>query len=159
VPRTPDTTPTTPTAPEVRDPAWAYVLYLLLGLGFGWVLVRAEIVSWFRVQEMFRFQAFHMFGIILSAIVTARVALFALERSGVRAANGEPITVPPKAMGTGARYAGGGVLFGVGWAFTGACPGPLFALASTGATVMLLALAAALAGTFVYGLLRPRLPH
>ena len=144
---------------RTSERAWAYLLYLLVGIGFGWVLVRAEIVSWFRIQEMFRFQAFHMFGIIMSAIVTARLALVVLERSGIRAATGDLIALAPKEGGSGVRYAAGGTLFGIGWSFTGACPGPLFALAGSGATVMLVAIAAALAGTFTYGLLRPRLPH
>jgi uncharacterized protein len=138
---------------------WAFALYLAAGTGFGWLLVRAEIVSWFRIQEMFRFQAFHMFGIIGSAIAVAAASLMVLRRLGVHSLDGQPIALPSEAMGNGVRYVAGGILFGVGWAFTGACPGPLFALVGSGAWVMLVALASALGGTWTYGLLRARLPH
>ena len=143
----------------VSDRAWALALYLGVGIGFGWVLVRAEIVSWFRIQEMFRFQAFHMFGIIGSAIAVAMLSLALLRRFRVRSLDGQVISLATETMGSGVRYVAGGFLFGVGWAFTGACPGPLFALVGSGAEVMLVALASALAGTWMYGLLRARLPH
>jgi uncharacterized membrane protein YedE/YeeE len=139
--------------------AWAFALYLGVGIGFGWVLVRAEIVSWFRIQEMFRFQAFHMFGIIGSAIAVATLSIALLRRFRVRSLDGQAISLSTETMGSGVRYVAGGFLFGVGWAFTGACPGPLFALVGSGAEVMLVALASALAGTWTYGLLRARLPH
>ena len=143
----------------VSDRAWALALYLGVGIGFGWVLVRAEIVSWFRIQEMFRFQAFHMFGIIGSAIAVAMLSLALLRRFRVRSLDGQVISLATETMGSGVRYVAGGFLFGVGCAFTGACPGPLFALVGSGAEVMLVALASALAGTWMYGLLRARLPH
>jgi uncharacterized membrane protein YedE/YeeE len=150
--------PAEPAAAGVER-VWAFALYLGVGIGFGWVLVRAEIVSWFRIQEMFRFQAFHMFGIIGSAIAVAALSIALLRRFRVRSLDGQVISLATETMGSGARYVAGGFLFGVGWAFTGACPGPLFALVGSGAEVMLVALASALAGTWTYGLLRARLPH
>lgn len=133
--------------------------YLAIGIVFGIVVTKAEVVSWFRIQEMFRFQAFHMYGIIGSAIVTARLSLWLLRRWQVRALDGTPIALAPKAMGGGYRYVFGGALFGVGWALTGACPGPLVALVGSGITVMIATIASAIAGTWTYGWLRPRLPH
>jgi uncharacterized protein len=116
-------------------------------------------VSWFRIQEMFRFQAFHMYGIIASAIVVAGVSLAALRRLGARALDGSKVALAPKPMGGGYRYWIGGAIFGVGWALTGACPGPLFALFGAGVSVIAVTILAALVGTWVYGALRPRLPH
>jgi uncharacterized membrane protein YedE/YeeE len=133
--------------------------YLAAGTFFGFVLTRAEVISWFRIQEMFRFQSFHMFGIIASAIVVAGLSLEILRRFPREAAAGGTIALEPKEMGTGIRYAAGGTIFGVGWAFTGACPGPLFALLGSGITVMIVPIASALAGTWLYGSLRSRLPH
>ena len=133
--------------------------YFVLGGLFGIVLIKSEVVSWFRIQEMFRFQAFHMYGIISTAIATAALSIFLLKRFDVRTLTGEPIAVPPKQLGRGYRYWIGGTLFGVGWALTGACPGPLFALTGSGLTVFALTILSALAGTWLYGYLRPRLPH
>ena len=133
--------------------------FFLAGIAFGFVLVRAEAVSWFRIQEMFRFQSFHMYGLLLTAVATAMLSLALLKRRGARAADGSPIALAPKQLGGGYRYAIGGSIFGVGWALTGACPGPLFALLGSGTTVMIVPILAALAGTWTYGYLRPRLPH
>lgn len=133
--------------------------YAALGTVFGIVLTKSDVISWFRIQEMFRFQAFHMYGIIGSAIVTAAVSLQLIRRSGVRSLSGEPIVVPPKAMGSGSRYWLGGTAFGLGWALVGACPGPLFALLGNGIGVIAVSLLAAVAGTWTYGALRARLPH
>ena len=108
---------------------------------------------------MFRFQSFHMYGIIGSAIVVAAISLQVIKRTGMRAMNGERIAVPPKTLGAGTRYWLGGTFFGLGWALVGACPGPLFALLGTGVTVIVVPLASAIAGTWMYGMLRPRLPH
>ena len=135
------------------------VVYLVLGTLFGIVLMKAQVVSWFRIQEMFRFQSFHMFGVIGTAVVTAAAALQLIRRTGLRAANGQPITIPPKEMGRGTRYWLGGTLFGLGWALVGACPGPLLALLGSGKGVFGVVIASAVAGTWLYGALRPRLPH
>lgn len=133
--------------------------YLIAGSLFGVVLTKSEVVSWFRIQEMFRFQSFHMYGIIGSAVVVASFSVLLLRRSGARALSGEPITIPSKQLGRAYRYWIGGALFGMGWAMTGACPGPLFALVGSGATVFAAAVVSALAGTWLYGYLRPHLPH
>ncbi len=133
--------------------------YFLLGCAFGAVFMEAEVVSWFRIQEMFRFDAFHMFGIIGSAVVVAGLSLVAIKSFNLRADGGDPMGLAPKTLGSGVRYVIGGTIFGLGWALTGACPGPLVALVGSGLPVMIVALASALAGTWVYGLLRSRLPH
>jgi len=133
--------------------------YLLVGIYFGIVFTKSEVISWYRIQEMFRFQAFHMYGIIGSAVVVALLSIQIIKRLGVRAADGSEIKIPPKEMGNGTRYWAGGTMFGLGWALTGACPGPLFALIGNGVSVMLVAILAAIAGTYTYGVLRPKLPH
>jgi uncharacterized membrane protein YedE/YeeE len=133
--------------------------YFALGLMFGVVLTKAEAVSWFRIQEMFRFESFHMYGLMASAVAVAAISLAALTRARTVALSGEPISIQQKELGRGYRYWIGGGLFGVGWAFTGACPGPLFALIGSGAGVFVAIVASALAGTWVYGWLRPHLPH
>jgi hypothetical protein len=134
-------------------------VYSLLGIAFGIVLTRSEVLSWFRIQEMFRFQSFRMYGIIGSAIATAALSIVLIKKSTLKSASGEVIAIPKKTVGTGARYAIGGTIFGLGWALTGACPGPLFALVGNGVSVMAVAVLSALLGTWVYGFLRPRLPH
>jgi len=137
--------------------------YLVLGMAFGLVLIRSEVVSWFRIQEMFRFQSFHMYGIIGSAVAVSALSLYLVRRFGVRTPGGEEIRVPPKEWGNsgipGARYWIGGILFGMGWALVGACPGPIVALIGSGITVIVVPLLAALAGTWSYALLQSRLPH
>lgn len=137
------------------------LIYLLLGVYFGVVLTKSEVISWFRIQEMFRFDSFHMYGIIGAAIAVAALSLWLIRRTGVRTLSGEEIPAPaPKKLGrVNTRYWLGGTIFGMGWALTGACPGPLFALVGNGVLVMLVAILGALAGTWVYGQLRPRLPH
>lgn len=133
--------------------------YLVAGLLFGFVLVKGEAVSWFRIQEMFRFESVHMYGLLFSAIAVATAGVQILKRRGARALSGEPVSLQPKTFGAGTRYWAGGSVFGLGWALTGACPGPLFALAGHGLTVYIVAIASALVGTWTYGQLRPRLPH
>jgi len=130
-----------------------------LGTAFGVVLVQGEIVSWFRIYEMFRFDAFHMYGVITSALAVAATSLWAIRRFEIRALDGQPIVVPPKTMGNGVRYLAGGTIFGLGWGVTGACPGPLVAQIGAGASVMIVAALAAVAGTWTYGWMRPYLPH
>ena len=147
---------TSPAEPR-RRPGWPW--YFVLGCLFGIMLIESEVVSWFRIQEMFRFQSFHMYGIIGTAIVTAALSLALLRWTGVRTLGGEAISIPAKTLGTGYRYGIGGTLFGIGWALTGACPGPLVALTGSGMTVYAAAALSALAGTWCYGRLRPHLPH
>jgi len=134
------------------------LVYLALGIAFGIVITQGEVISWFRIQEMFRFQGFHMFGIFATALPVAIVSTQILKRVG-RTTSGRPIAPAPKEMGRGIRYAAGGTIFGMGWALTGACPGPLFALLGSGIGTIALAILAAMAGTWTYGVLRPRLPH
>ena len=134
-------------------------VYFLIGCAFGAVLFESEVISWFRIQEMFRFESFHMYGIIGSAVVVAGVSLEIIKRMRLTGPRGEPIGPAPKTLGRGIRYIAGGTLFGVGWALTGACPGPLVALVGAGVPVMIVAIVGALAGTWTYGYFRPRLPH
>ena len=133
--------------------------YFLLGGAFGIVIVEAEVVSWFRIQEMFRFDAFHMYGIIGSAVLTAGLSLLAIKRLDLRDRDGTRLGLAPKTLGRGVRYLAGGATFGLGWALTGSCPGPLVALVGAGVPVMLVTILSALAGTWTYGRLRQRLPH
>jgi uncharacterized membrane protein YedE/YeeE len=133
--------------------------YLFLGVCFGITLTKSEVLSWFRIQEMFRFQSPRMYEIIASAVVVAAISVAIIKRLGLKTIAGEPITIPPKKLEHGVRYAVGGTIFGLGWALTGACPGPLFALVGNGLTVMIVAIVSALAGTWLYGLLRRQLPH
>jgi len=141
------------------QPIWALLAYLFLGVAFGIVLTKSEVLSWFRIQEMFRFQSPRMYEIIVSAIVVAAASVALIKRLSAKTVSGEPIDIPPKTLGHGVRYAAGGTIFGLGWALTGACPGPLFALVGNGITVMLAAILSALVGTWLYGVLRSRLPH
>jgi uncharacterized membrane protein YedE/YeeE len=134
-------------------------VYLFLGIAFGVVLTKSEVLSWFRIQEMFRFQSFRMYGIIGSAITTAALSLALIKRAAFKSVYGENLSIPEKRLGHGIRYALGGTIFGVGWALTGACPGPLFALVGGGVMVMIAAVVSALIGTWLYGLLRSSLPH
>jgi len=135
----------------------ANLKYLFVGTLFGIVFVKAEIVSWFRIQEMFRLQSFHMYGVIGSAILVGMTSVWLIRKFDVKALNGEPITIQPKKFNKGQVY--GGLLFGFGWALTGACPGPLFAQIGTGATVIAITLLSAIAGTWFYGLMKEKLPH
>lgn len=136
-----------------------YLKYLLAGIFFGFVLVKSEVISWFRIQEMFRFDAFHMYGIIGLGVVVAMISIQIIKKLNVKDNNGNPITIPPKNPKQVTRYLAGGTLFGFGWALTGACPGPLFTLAGAGYGIILVPIASAILGTWVYGYLRPKLPH
>ncbi len=148
------------THPQIRSRIGAPLLgYLLLGVLFGITLTKSEVLSWFRIQEMFRFQSPRMYEIIASAIAVAAVSVASIKRLGLKSLSGKPIQIPPKTLGSGTRYAVGGTIFGLGWALTGACPGPLFALVGSGVTVMIVSVGSAIAGTWLYGFLRPRLPH
>lgn len=136
-----------------------YLKYLAIGIGFGFVLVKSEVVSWFRIQEMFRFDSIHMYGIIGLAVIVGIISVQIIKRNHMKDANGNPISIPPKDSSQVTRYLVGGSIFGLGWALLGACPGPMFALLGSGLTVMVVPIAAAVLGTYVYGVLRPKLPH
>jgi uncharacterized membrane protein YedE/YeeE len=130
--------------------------YLLLGTLFGIILTKSEVVSWFRIQEMFRFQAFHMYGVIGSAIAVGIVSVQLIKRYQLKTISGEPISLSTKQFSPGVWI--GGLLFGLGWALTGACPGPMFAQLGSGVGAAAVLLLAALAGTWTYSALRERLP-
>ncbi len=131
--------------------------YALVGLFFGIVFVKAEVISWFRIQEMFRLQSFHMYGVIGTAVIVGIVSLQIIKWFNVKTLSGDPISVQPKTFNKGQVL--GGFIFGLGWAVTGACPGPLFAQIGAGYTVVILTLLSAIGGTWVYGVVRDRLPH
>lgn len=131
--------------------------YLIVGVLFGIVFVKSEVVSWFRIQEMFRLQSFHMYGIIGSAVVVGMISVWLIKKFNIKTIYGEKIEFHDKKFNKGQIY--GGLIFGLGWAITGACPGPLFAQIGTGATVIAVTLLSAIAGTWVYGLLRDKIPH
>ena len=136
-----------------------YLKYLAAGIFFGFILVKSEVISWFRIQEMFRFDAFHMYGIIGLAVIVAMGAIQLIKKMNLQDSKGNKISVPAKDSSQVTRYLLGGTLFGFGWALTGACPGPLFTLAGAGYSVILVPIGSAIIGTWVYGLLRPKLPH
>jgi uncharacterized protein len=138
--------------------SWYHNLkYTLVGVLFGIVFVKAEIISWFRIQEMFRFESFHMYGVIGSAVVVGMISVFIIKKFNIKTIYGEPIKITPKVFNKGNIY--GGLLFGMGWALTGACPGPLYAQIGTGVTVVLVTLLSAIVGTWFYGYFRDKLPH
>jgi len=135
-----------------------YLKYLILGVIFGITLSKAEIISWFRIYEMFRFDAFHMYGVIGSAVVLGVIVVQLIKRLDIKTFNGEKIVFNPKNRSI-PRYLIGGILFGLGWALVGSCPGPMFILLGHGYISILIVIASALFGTLVYGMLRSRLPH
>jgi len=132
--------------------------YLALGIVFGVSFVKGELISWYRMQEMFRFQAFHMYGIILSAILVGIISLQIIKRSQVKTLKGKKIYLASKAH-TYIRYILGGTIFGLGWAMTGSCPGPMITLMGYGASIYIVMFLSALLGTWTYGVLRSKLPH
>ncbi len=135
-----------------------YLRFLVIGLLFGIVLTKSEAISWFRIQEMFRFQSFHMYGIIGSALAVGMLATFLIKKLQARDLQGNRISFNPKAMSI-PRYIIGGTIFGLGWALTGACPGPLYILVGNGYSIILVVLLSATLGTYAYGALRSKLPH
>ena len=148
-------------APQTEQPKkesfLSYGKYLIMGLLFGIILVKSEVISWYRIQEMFRLQSFHMFGVIGSAVVTGIISVWLIKKFNIKTIRGEKIELPTKKFNKGQIY--GGLIFGFGWAITGACPGPLFAQIGSGFSVIVVTLLSAIAGTWVYGLLREKLPH
>ncbi|MFM7023759.1 MAG: DUF6691 family protein [Flavobacteriales bacterium] len=133
------------------------IKYLFFGTFFGLVLYKAEVISWFRIQEMFHFQAFHMYGVIGSAVLTGILSVFIIKKRNIKTLKGEAIQINPKQFTKGTLI--GGILFGIGWAFTGACPGPLYALVGAGYWTMGIALLSAIAGVYLYGAIKHKLPH
>jgi hypothetical protein len=135
-----------------------FIKFLLVGIFFGIVLVKSEAVSWYRIYEMFKFQSFHMYGIIGSAVTLGIIGLYLMKKSGLKSTEGKPIFLPPKDKSI-TRYLAGGTIFGLGWALAGACPGPMYILLGAGFYSITIVIVAALLGTFVYGMLRDKLPH
>jgi uncharacterized protein len=133
------------------------IKYLVLGIAFGIVFVKAEIVSWYRIQEMFRLQAFHMYGVIGTAVLVGLVSVLLIKRFNVKTIQGEKVVFIKREFHWGNVI--GGTMFGLGWAITGACPGPLFAQIGSGFLVVIITLLSAIAGTWMYGLLQKKLPH
>jgi uncharacterized membrane protein YedE/YeeE len=142
---------------QIATPAWHNLKYLAFGILFGIILIKSEVISWFRIQEMFRLQSFHMFGVIGSAVVVGAISVFIIKRFNIKTIHGEEIILPEKPFNKGQIF--GGLMFGFGWAMTGACPGPLFAQLGYGATATLITIFMALIGTWFYGLIREKLPH
>jgi len=135
-----------------------FIKFFSIGLLFGIIAVKSEIISWFRIFEMFRFESFHMYGVIGSAVVLGVILVQYIKRSNMTDYQGEPIEFHDKAKPY-TRYILGGIIFGLGWALTGACPGPMFTLLGSGFSVFVVIIASAVAGTLVYGMLRKKLPH
>jgi uncharacterized protein len=133
------------------------IKYLLVGIVFGIVLAKAEIISWFRIQEMFRLQSFHMYGVIGTAVVIGLVSVWFIKRFNIKTLNGKVITFEDKVFNKGQIY--GSIIFGIGWAITGACPGPLFVQIGSGFLVVIVTFLSAVAGTWVYGYFKEKLPH
>jgi uncharacterized protein len=131
--------------------------YLGAGALMGIIFIKAEILSWFRIQEMFRLASFHMFGVIGTAVAVGALSVFLIKRFGVKTLSGQPISIPNKTFDRGHIY--GGLIFGIGWAMTGACPGPLYAQIGTGAVAIVVTLLSAIVGTWTYGYFKDRLPH
>jgi uncharacterized membrane protein YedE/YeeE len=143
---------------QQRAEAWgSYIKYVVAGILFGIILVKSEVISWFRIQEMFRLQSFHMYGVIGSAVATGMLSIWVIKKFNVKTIYGEPIRFAVKKFNKGNIY--GGLLFGFGWALTGACPGPLYAQIGAGSTVTVITLLSAIAGTWVYGRFRDSFPH
>lgn len=132
--------------------------YLLIGIFFGITMFKSEAASWFRIYEMFKFDAFHMYGIIGTAVVLGVLIVAAIKRFGIKSFYGETIEFQPKDKSI-ARYLLGGFIFGLGWALAGACPGPMFTLVGAGYLPILIVIIGAVAGTWVYGLVKDNLPH
>lgn len=142
---------------RLNHPWWYNFKYLAVGIVFGIVFVKAEIISWFRIQEMFRLQSFHMYGVIGTAVVVGAISVFLIKKLKIKTIHGEEITFTDKKFNKGQIY--GGLIFGLGWAITGACPGPLFAQLGTGVIAIGVVILSSIGGTWVYGKFRDQLPH
>ncbi|MFD2696827.1 DUF6691 family protein [Mesonia sediminis] len=135
-----------------------YFIYLLVGIFFGILMFKSEAASWFRIYEMFQFGSFHMYGIMGSALFIGVIGVQIIKRKNLKPLGGGEMSLKPKEKSI-ARYLIGGILFGLGWALAGACPGPMYVLAGSGYLSILIVIVGAIAGTFLYGLLRKKLPH
>jgi len=142
---------------QLKHPWWFNFKYLLVGTIFGMVFVKAEIISWFRIQEMFRMQSFFMYGVIGTAVVVGMISIFLIKRFKIKTISGEVVAFEKKEFNKGQIY--GGLIFGMGWAITGACPGPLFAQIGSGFWVVGITFLSAVFGTYIYGLIRDKIPH
>ena len=140
-----------------KESLLSYGKFLIMGIIFGIILVKSEVISWYHIQEMFRLQSFHMFGVIGSAVVTGIISVLIIKKFNIKTIKGDKIELPEKKFNKGQIY--GGLIFGFGWAITGACPGPLFAQIGSGFSVIIVTLLSAISGTWLYGLLREKLPH
>jgi uncharacterized membrane protein YedE/YeeE len=142
---------------QIQHPFWHNIKYLIVGIIFGIVFVKAEIISWFRIQEMFHLQSFFMYGVIGTAVVVGMLSVFIIKKFNIKTISGETVRFEKKEFNKGQII--GGLIFGMGWAITGACPGPLFAQIGSGFLVVIITFISALAGTWVYGYFREKLPH
>jgi len=133
--------------------------FIIAGIAFGFILIKSEVVSWFRIQEMFLFDSFHMYGVIGSAVLVGFIGTQLIKRFNLKDLSGNEITIKPKDNSLTTRYIIGGLMFGLGWAIVGACPGPLYALIGTGYLIFIVPLLAAIVGAGAYGVLQSKLPH
>lgn len=131
--------------------------FFIVGILFGIILIKSEVISWFRIQEMFRFQSFHMYGVMCCAMAVGIISVLLIRKFNVKTMSGDEIKIAPKTFNWGNVF--GGFTFGLGWALTGACPGPIYALLGSGIELFGIVFLSAVLGTYVYGLLKDRLPH
>lgn len=146
-----------PNLQKTQETGIALLKYMVIGVFFGIILVKSEVISWFRIQEMFRLQSFFMYGVIGSAVAVGMVSILLIKKFNIKTISGEKVEIKDKEFRKGQII--GGFIFGLGWALTGACPGPLFAQIGTGFTVIVITLVSALAGTWVYGKFADKLPN
>jgi len=142
---------------KLVHPWWYNLKYTLVGIIFGIIFIKAEIISWFRIQEMFQLTSFFMYGVIGTAVAVGAVTVFTIKKLGLKSIYGETITFENKEANKGQIY--GALIFGTGWAITGACPGPLFAQLGSGFSVVIITIISAITGTWIYGKFRDKLPH
>jgi uncharacterized membrane protein YedE/YeeE len=147
---------TAQTIPEETSSTAVNIRVLIIGIFFGFVLVKGQVVSWFQIQAMFRFESFHMYGIIGSAVIVAAISLIILRRLNSSSIDGQALVIKRKKLDKGTVI--GGIIFGLGWAVTGACPGPIYAQLGSGTWLAIITLLGAFSGAYIYGYLRPRLP-